>query len=142
MSEASDAVITANARFYRALGNADLEAMSLLWLHSDESACVHPGWPMLEGWELIRQSWEAIFENQGPFRVWPGEVSVHLDGTTAWVTCIENIDTSRELTDVLVQTQATNIFRMTGGEWKMIHHHASPLPTGSGSGEERRISPN
>ncbi len=142
MSDASEAVITANARFYRALGNADLEAMSDLWLHSDESACVHPGWPMLEGWDLIRESWVSVFDSQGPFRVWPGEVAVHLDNTTAWVTCVENIDTSRELTDVLIQTQATNIFRQFAGEWKMILHHASPLPRVGAVGRDRGISPN
>ena len=148
MDSVSEAVVTANARFYRALGKADLEAMSDLWLHSDESTCVHPGWPMLEGWQAVRESWAAIFKNQGPFRAWPGKVAVHIDGTTAWVTrfalrpIAENLDPSRKLTDVLIQTQATNIFRLTGGEWKMLHHHASPLPTGGGLGQGGRISPN
>jgi ketosteroid isomerase-like protein len=137
----SEAVIAANARFYRALGAADLEAMSNLWLHTGAAACVHPGWPILEGWEAIHASWEAIFQNQGQFRVWPSDVTVHLEGSLAWVTCTENIDTSRQLTDVLVQAQATNIFRLSDGQWKMVHHHASPLPrrsSESGSG----ISPN
>ena len=132
----------ANARFYRALANADLGAMSGLWLQSDEASCVHPGWPMLEGWEAIRESWQAIFKNQGPLRIWPEAVAVHLAGGVAWVTCIENIDASRELTDLLIQARATNIFHRVDGRWKMVHHHASPLPRLGASGRSEGISPN
>jgi ketosteroid isomerase-like protein len=142
MSDAAEQVVAANARFYRALGSADLEAMSSVWLHSEAAACVHPGRPLLQGWEAIRQSWQTIFENQGQFRVWPSEVSVHVADSTAWVTCVENIDTSRQLTDVLVQAQATNIFRLVAGQWKMALHHASPLPRQSGRQDSQQISPN
>jgi uncharacterized protein (TIGR02246 family) len=128
MPDEADAVAAANARFYRALSNADLDGMAALWLHSPQASCIHPGWPMLAGWETIRDSWAAIFRNQGPIRIWPGEVAVHVRGETAWVTCIENIDPSRQLTDVLIQAQATNIFQQAQGQWRLVHHHASPLP--------------
>jgi hypothetical protein len=75
-------------------------------------------------------------------RVWAGAVAVHVDGATAWVTCIENIDASRQLTDVLIQAQATNIFRWEGGQWRMTHHHASPLPQGGPDAPSGGISPN
>jgi ketosteroid isomerase-like protein len=142
MSDPTEAVIAANARFYRALGNADLGAMLDLWLHSDEAACVHPGWPLLAGWPAIRESWTAIFRNQGPMRVWPDAVVVRLEGIVAWVTCLENIDTSRQLTDVLAQAQATNLFRLVDGQWKLVLHHASPLPAMPGRGPAGGISPN
>jgi ketosteroid isomerase-like protein len=142
MTDLSEQVAAANARFYRALGSADLEAMSAVWLHSEAATCAHPGWPMIEGWEAIRESWAAIFENQGQFRAWASEVTVHLDDVVAWVTCVENIDASRQLTDVMVQTQATNIFRLVSGQWKMVLHHASPLPQTTGGRGGQQISPN
>ena len=116
--------------------------MSALWLHSDEATCIHPGWLMIESWDLIHESWEAIFQNQGAIRVWPDEIAVHLEGGAAWVTCIENIDASRQLTDVLIQAQATNVFRLVAGQWKMVHHHSSPLPQGTPGASGGGISPN
>ena len=30
----------------------------------------------------------------------------------------------------VLQTRATNIFRLAGDEWKMLEHHALPMPGG------------
>ena len=43
-------ILAANARFYRALVEADLAAMIELWHHSPETECIHPGWDRLRGW--------------------------------------------------------------------------------------------
>lgn len=51
------AVEAANARFYRALSRADLPAMEAVWSHADDVACLHPGWPLLRGWDDVRASW-------------------------------------------------------------------------------------
>ena len=81
----------ANARFYRAFEALDLAEMDRVWAHGEHVRCVHPGWALLEGWEAVRQSWEAIFKGSGEMRFSLGDVQARVTGDTAWVTCAENI---------------------------------------------------
>jgi len=127
MDENAGPVLIVNDQFYRALSLADFNAMQRLWLDSDEAVCVHPGWPPLHGWAAIRESWRAIFQNQGPLHVWPTEAQVRLFGLTAEVNCLENIDTAQVPGTGVIQTRATNIFRRVDDLWKMLEHHAFPL---------------
>ena len=61
--EQEAAVLRANERFYEAFEQLDIEAMSMVWLHSNRARCVHPGWRTLRGWSAIKESWIAIFSN-------------------------------------------------------------------------------
>lgn len=115
----------ANARFYRAFEALDLEAMEDVWAHNEDVACVHPGWPLLTGWEAVRASWRAIFGNTAEIRFTLGDVRVTTCGGLAWVTCTENI--LSQVRDQLAVTSvlATNIFERAPGGWRLVHHHAS-----------------
>ncbi len=135
--EAAAAVLQANDAFYRALSLADLKAMQQAWLDSPDAVCVHPGWPPLYGWQAIYASWQQIFESQGPLRIWASEAEVRLYGQTAGVVCLENIDTAQIAGAAILQTRANNLFRLVGGQWKMLEHHAAPV---SGGGP-RRLEP-
>ena len=137
----TEAVLLANDSFYRALSLADLSAMQRVWLPSEEAVCLHPGWPPLYGWKAIRESWARIFEHQGALHVWPSEAVARLFGQTAEVNCLENIDTARVASASILQTRATNIFRLVKGEWKMLEHHAVSISSGS-SGRIERFSSN
>ena len=123
-------VLAANQAFYTALSLAHYDLMQRLWLESDDAVCVHPGWPALQGSRAILDSWREIFENQGPLHVWPSEVEVRLYGQTAEVNCLENIDMSRMRGGGVMQTRATNIFRQAAEAWKLLEHHALPMPGG------------
>ena len=127
--DASEAVGLANDAFYRALSLADLGAMRRVWLHTDTAVCTHPNGPPLHGWDAIQDSWQRIFEGKGPLRVWATEVRVRLFGLTAEVTCVENIDTGRGGGPGLAQARATNIFRLDGGRWRLLEHHAAQVRT-------------
>lgn len=116
----------ANERFYRAFESLDIDRMSAVWVHAERARCVHPGWDMLQGWETICRSWEAIFANTEYMRFVITNVSVHLYGSVAWVTCIENLTDMLE-TPNMTRILATNIYEKTGEEWRMVHHHASPV---------------
>jgi hypothetical protein len=87
---------------------------------------VHPGWELLEGWEVIAQSWTAIFANTDYMHFVITDVAVHLYGHVAWVTCVEN------LSDVAGSTRisrilATNVYELHDDDWSIVHHHASPV---------------
>jgi ketosteroid isomerase-like protein len=116
-----------NQKFYLALESLDFEAMEGVWLHHELVRCVHPGWPMLAGWESVRESWEEIFKNTDSLLVTTRDISLHIEGTVAWVTCTERVTTKRSDHSETALVQATNLFLRREGEWKMVLHHASPL---------------
>src|SRR5438445_8046613 len=67
MSDVAE-VEQANARFYQAFETLDLARMELVWARGEHVKCVHPGWPILIGWDAVRSSWESIFENTAEMR--------------------------------------------------------------------------
>ena len=115
----------ANARFYRALESLDIFQMEQVWSHGDHVRCVHPGWCLLSGWDAVRQSWEAIFRDSSEMRFSISDVDVHVEGDLAWVTCGENILSQARGQIGVTSLLATNMFERRGGDWLMIHHHAS-----------------
>ncbi len=129
------AVEEANARFYRAFESLDMAEMDQVWSHGDHVRCIHPGWCLLSGWEAVRQSWEAIFKDSREMRFSISDVDVHVDRDLAWVTCTENILSHARGLIAVTALLATNVFERLGGEWLMIHHHAShTLPNGPPGG--------
>ena len=116
----------ANARFYRVIESLDISRMDQIWSHGDHVRCIHPGWCLLAGWEAVRQSWAAIFRDSHEMRFSIGNVDVHVEGDLAWVTCSENILSHARGQIAVTALLATNVFERRGGEWLMIHHHASP----------------
>jgi ketosteroid isomerase-like protein len=121
-------LLAANQSFYAAFGALSLEQMSEVWLHEDWVQCVHPGRQLLEGWEEVRESWAQIFANTKRMKLEIGSISAHLEGEVAWVACTENVLSSFEHGFDQAQLQATNIFVLRDGVWRMVAHHASPLP--------------
>jgi ketosteroid isomerase-like protein len=123
----------ANARFYRVFETLDLEQMDEIWAHEDHVRCVHPGWRMLAGWAAVRHSWEVIFKNSQEMRFSITDVHAHVAGAFGWVTCTENILSESRGNISVTSVLATNIFERSGGEWLLIHHHASHILTGDPS---------
>lgn len=124
VSDADD-VEDANAGFYRAFETLDLAEMDRVWAHDASVRCVHPGWPLLCGWEAVRASWRTIFENTGEMRFTLSDVTVNVAGDLAWVTCTENILAETGERVSVTAILATNLFERTDAGWRLIHHHAS-----------------
>ena len=120
----------ANARFYQAFETLDLARMDLVWSHGPHVKCVHPGWPILIGWEAVRASWAAIFENTAEMRFTLSDVRAAAGGDLAWVTCTENIFSEVQGRLAVTSVLATNVFVRGAGGWRMVHHHASHVLSG------------
>ena len=116
----------ANERFYRAFESLDIDLMRSVWVQTDRAKCVHPGWALLEGWEVVAQSWAAIFANTHYMRFVITDVAVHLYGQVAWVTCVENLSDAPGSTRIS-RILATNVYEQHDDDWYIVHHHASPV---------------
>ena len=123
-----DKAESANASFYEAFNKRDLELMKKVWASNVSATCVHPGWPPLKGFESILNSWAGIFENSGNMEVQISDVRVLASGDLAWVSCIEKLYTIAESGVLASQVFSTNLFLREGVLWKMVMHHASPVP--------------
>jgi ketosteroid isomerase-like protein len=121
MSPEEREVVEANASFYAAFARRDADAMDALWAREAPVACLHPGWEPLLGREAVVTSWRRILLGGGaPARIRCERAQAHVAGDAAWVVCAEVIPGGT--------LAATNLFVREGGGWRMVHHHASPLP--------------
>jgi ketosteroid isomerase-like protein len=123
-----EAVREANNRFYMAMNALDIEEMDEVWMDDDRAVCVHPGREAIIGYERIRESWLAIFAASDSISIAAGQERVQLSDDVAWVVCVETISLIIEEGLAAAAAQATNIFRRINGRWRMVLHHASPIP--------------
>ena len=125
-NEALEAVREANLGFYRAFESLDVDRMADVWAHDADVKCIHPGWPLLRGWDAIFGSWGRIFDNTTMMQFAITEVEVSLESEWAWVTCTENLTSVVDGGVNQGVVQATNIYYKQGGRWLLVHHHGSP----------------
>ena len=122
-------VVEANLKFYFALESQDIDLMDEVWATDASAICVHPGWTRLAGWENIRASWEQMFRNTNShMRIDVSEVSVEVQGSTAWVSCLESITRVSGDRIQRAQAYATNVFVFEDDRWLLVLHHASIIP--------------
>ena len=112
-------VLAANQAFYKAFAARDMAQMEALWATGVSVACIHPGWNVLRGRELVIASWRSILGSENSPDVMCGNASAHVLGESAFVICEEQV-----ADDVLI---ATNVFVRERGGWKMAHHQAAPI---------------
>jgi len=121
------AVLGANDAFYQALESGDLSRMDAVWWHEDWVQCLHPGWDLLQGWERVQQSWASIFRSTAHVRVSINRPLARVVGDMAWVSCLEHVTSTFEADFTSIQVETTNIFVRRKGEWRMVHHHTTPV---------------
>lgn len=118
----ADAVLAANAAFYRAMREGDYAAMERLWTRRRRVTCTHPGGPAIQGRAAVMASWRRILGPGRPLSIRPAEPTAVVTGGTALVICREDLGE--------VQMMASNCFLREGGVWRMLSHQAAELPRG------------
>jgi uncharacterized protein (TIGR02246 family) len=117
----------AEAAFYEALESADVEAMMEVWAEDEEIVCVHPGGPRLAGYDQVRASWAQMFGSGQ-------KLKVHLDNQVVLAGMMLSIHSVHENILLPGETRprppvaATNVYLRTGNGWRLLLHHASPVP--------------
>lgn len=118
----------ANERFYMAMNAAEVGEMDEVWADDPSAVCIHPGREAIIGYERIRESWLVIFSSTNSMSIAAGSEIITVSHDVAWVSCVETISLMMEEGLAAAAAQATNIFRRTDGRWRMLVHHASPIP--------------
>jgi ketosteroid isomerase-like protein len=120
MSESEkDAVLAANLAFYQAFTSHDVAAMEAIWARHAPVACTHPGWVALQGRGVVMESWRSILQNPEAPHVMCHDDTVFFHGDVALVLCEEELAQGH--------LSATNVFVKEDGQWRLVHHQASPL---------------
>jgi uncharacterized protein (TIGR02246 family) len=120
----------AETAFYEAFERGDLAAMMAVWAESEDVVCVHPRGPRLVGFEAVRDSWVQIFAGGVPqLRVRTSDVR-RFDGNSVAVhTLLEVLTaTGQGSSGSPHSVSATNVYELTDGGWRMVVHHATPMP--------------
>ena len=121
-------VLDINNLFYTALGTRDLELMKGVWIKNERAGCVHPGWTILRSWDAIMQSWENVFNPDDQVDIKLSNLTVKIKNNVAWVTCVQEMVYINRDPVMFNISQSTNIFEKFDNDWKMVIHHASPIP--------------
>jgi len=116
----------AEAAFYSALDKADLAAMMAVWAEDEDIVCIHPGGPRLIGMDAVRESWRRIFAPGPHMGFQLLDVRVHGGRMLSVHNLYERITIGGQPKAHLAL--ATNVYLLTPSGWRMLMHHASPLP--------------
>ncbi len=127
IEERIEEVTKANEAFYRAFESLDISNMDKVWAQKDYVTCVHPGWSLRSGWPEVRDSWVLIFNNTFSMEFDLSDLQVQVAGDVGWVVCVENIVSRQGDAEQHSRVLATNLYERLGDEWKIIHHHGSPV---------------
>lgn len=125
------ALLDANAAFYRAFANRDIDAMGELWAKQAPVVCIHPGWPPLMGRDAVLEGWRRILANPSQPILQMMAPRVTLWGDVALVLCFEKVEDQYLI--------ASNLFVREGKAWRLSHHQAGPVatpPPGSASNDD------
>lgn len=120
MAADEQAVLAANDAFYRAFALKDYAGMDALWARSVPVASVHPLGEIVLGRDWVMETWGLIFKDPNQPRVVMGDAYAWMLGAdAAYVTCREFAAGG-----ALV---STNLYVREEGEWRIAHHHSSPM---------------
>jgi ketosteroid isomerase-like protein len=123
----------AEAAFYAAFLSADIKAMAAVWADSPQTVCIHPMSAPLYGHAAIIESWSGILEKGGGriahqtlYRRSEGNLAIH--GIEERLMLPQGVEARMHATHVYAHDPEKG--------WKLLMHHASPLPAASKAKQE------
>jgi len=125
-------VLVANQAFYRAFASRDFAGMEAMLATGVPVACIHPGWNVLRGRDLVLASWRSILSSPESPAVACANATAYPHGESAYVVCEEHIADA-----VLI---ATNVFVREHGEWKLVTTRPATSSPASPSRPARRAA--
>ena len=125
-----DTPAEAEAAFYKAFTNTDIERMAGVWADGIRILCIHPGGDLLRGKTAVIRSWMEVFANSDP-PVIEYRLVGNFEAEGLAVHLVEELIRPRgKRTETPTRVMATNVFIREGQSWKLAEHHASlPLIT-------------
>lgn len=119
----------AEEAFYDAIGRADIEALMNVWADDEEILCIHPTGQRLTGSASIRESWQAIFENNP-------RLTVQIKRSVRWrgvMLAVHSVVETLYLADEPTPhgpMLSTNVFQRSANGWRLLAHHTSAAADG------------
>lgn len=115
----------AEAQFYEALQQGNVELMMSIWADEEEVTCILPGGQCITGIEPLRQLCEGLLAN-GAVQVVPQQVRRYISASCAVHHVLERVEAKTAQGQQTAYVLATNVYIQTPKGWRMITHHASP----------------
>lgn len=120
----------AEAAFYAAFSDRDIDTMTAVWAEGVRSLCIHPGSGLLRGRDAVMQSWVEIFAGAEPPTV-EYRLLESLEAADLVVHLVEElVRPSSRPAETANRIVATNVYVHDRDSWRLAEHHASlPLMT-------------
>ena len=111
------------------VANGDTAAIKALYSHSDDATSFY-GWGGYEkGWDAVATRWGWAGQQFKGGSVSYRNVTTAIADTLAFTTDIESFKVKVAGMDQPTEwsNRVTHIFRLEGGEWRLLHRHANRL---------------
>ena len=115
----------AEAHFYQAFAQLDVESMQQVWLDSPEVFCVHPGAPALLGIGAVLNSWQSMFSQAAPLALSYKLIQHQAHKDIALHLVEESISPREGGRQGLVL--ASNCYVRSAQGWRLLSHHGSAV---------------
>jgi ketosteroid isomerase-like protein len=126
---ATDAIQQQMAKYTAALDAADLDLAAQVWRTSGDISLIHPG-GHAHGWEEVKGFYKFFGSAFSERKLTARNVSVHVNGDTAWVEFYWHFTGKQGKDSSVVQTDGreTQVYYRAGNRWQLVHaHYSSPM---------------
>jgi ketosteroid isomerase-like protein len=124
----SDAVARLHAAMAK-VANGDISGIKAVYSHGEDATSFY-GWGGFEkGWEAVSHRWDWAGSQFKGGTVAYQNVTTVVTPELAYTTDIETFDVRMEGLGAPTQwsNRVTHVFRLEGGEWRLLHRHANRL---------------